>query len=217
MTLTFYCLSGSPFSWKVWLSLERKRRKYDLRILSADAGDLKTPGFTAISPRGKVPAITDGGFALYESAAIIEYLEDKYPDSGQPLWPREIRRRALARRIAGEADSYLYPPVRKLVLELISRRDGEPDAATIEESMAALIREFALLERSFNGPFVSDGDPSAADFTLYPLVAILERIESRRPQYQVGDVIPGSLRGWMKRIEALPYFARTVPPHWRPQ
>lgn len=218
MTMTFYCLSGSPFSWKVWLSLERKQLDYDLRILSADAGDLKTPGFIAdINPRGKVPAITDNGFVLYESTAIIEYLEDEYPDSGQPLWPRETRRRALARRIAAEVDSYLYPPVRRLVLELISRRDGEPDAATIEESMTALIREFALLERSFNGPFVSGGDPSAADFTLYPLVAILGRIESIRPRYKLGDLIPGSLRGWMKRIEASPYFAGTVPPHWRPQ
>ena len=66
LAITFYYLSGSPFSWKVWLSLERKQVPYDLRVLSADAGDLKERDFLAINPRGKVPAIVDDGFSLYE-------------------------------------------------------------------------------------------------------------------------------------------------------
>ena len=103
MALEFYYLSGSPFSWKVWLALEHKQIPYDLRVLSADAGDLKQPAFLAISPHGKVPAIADGGFTLYESSAIVEYLEDAYAGHGHPLWPRDVRARAAARRIAAEA------------------------------------------------------------------------------------------------------------------
>ena len=217
MAMTFYYLSGSPFSWKVWLALERKQLAYDLRILSSDAGDLKTPEFAAINPRGKVPAIVDDGFVLYESAAIIEYFEDNYPQSGQSLWPRAIRARALARRIAGEADSYVYPSVRKLVLELIARREGQPDATIIEEAKFTLAREFALLENSFLGPFVAGTDPSAADFAHYPLVAIIRRIQAKQPHYNVGDVLADGICKWMDRIEALPYFAKTAPPHWRPQ
>ncbi|MFA6984657.1 MAG: glutathione S-transferase family protein [Arenimonas sp.] len=217
MAMTFYYLSGSPFSWKVWLALERKQLAYDLRILSSDAGDLKTAEFVAINPRGKVPAIVDDGFVLYESAAIIEYLQDNYPQSGQPLWPHAVRARALARRIAGEADSYIYPSVRKLVLELIARREGQPDAAIIEEAKAALVGEFALLERSLLGPFVTGSDPSAADFAHYPLAAIIRRIEARQPHYEVGDVLPDGIRKWMEQIGMLPYFAKTTPPHWRPQ
>jgi glutathione S-transferase len=45
MAITFYYLSGSPFSWKVWLSLERKNLSFDLKLLSADAGDLQSPAF----------------------------------------------------------------------------------------------------------------------------------------------------------------------------
>lgn len=128
-------------------------------------------------------AIVDDGFVLYESSAIIEYLEDNYPQSGERLWPHAIRARALARRIAGEADSYIYPSVRKLVL----------------------------------GPFVTGSDPSAADFAHYPLAAIILRIEARQPHYKVGDVLPDSIRKWMEQIGMLPYFAKTMPPHWRPQ
>lgn len=72
MAITFYYLSGSPFSWKVWLSFERKRMSYDLRVLSADAGDLNKPAFLAINPRGKVPAIVDNRFTLHESSAIVD-------------------------------------------------------------------------------------------------------------------------------------------------
>jgi glutathione S-transferase len=73
VTITFYYLSGSPFSWKVWLSLERKQIPYELRVLSANAGDLMAPEFLTINSRGKVPAIVDDGFALNESLAIVEY------------------------------------------------------------------------------------------------------------------------------------------------
>lgn len=216
MSITFYYLSGSPFSWKVWLALEHKQLAYDLRVLSAAAGDLKKPEFTAINPRGKVPAILDDGFVLHESSAILEYLEDEYPRAGKPLWPQEIRRRALARRIAAEADSYVYPHVRRLVLELIERREGRPSATTIEEAKAALVREFALLERSLPGPFAAGAEPSGADFALYPMTAILGRIDARQRDHEVADVIPGGIRQWMSQVEALPFFARTTPPHWRP-
>jgi len=52
MAIRFYYLSASPFGWKVWLALERKRIDYEMVLLSADAGDLKPPGFLAINPRG---------------------------------------------------------------------------------------------------------------------------------------------------------------------
>ena len=49
MSIKFHCLSGSPFSWKVWLALEHKALTYDIQVLKADAGDLKCPEYLAIS------------------------------------------------------------------------------------------------------------------------------------------------------------------------
>jgi len=77
MALDFYYASGSPYAWRVWLALEHKRIPYNWKLLSFDAGDLQKSSFHAINPREKVPAIVDDGFALYESSAILEYLEDK--------------------------------------------------------------------------------------------------------------------------------------------
>lgn len=215
VTITFYYLSGSPFSWKVWLSLERKQIPYELRVLSADAGDLKTPEFLTINSRGKVPAIVDDGFALNESLAIVEYLEDRYPASGDPLWPRDARARALARKVALEGDSFVYANVRKLVVELIMRKQGQPDDAIVGEAKAALASELPLLEALFQGPFVAGAEPSVADFSLYPFLAVLNRVVIRRPEYKIGDLVPAGVRHWMEQVEALPYFTKTIPPHWK--
>jgi glutathione S-transferase len=215
MSVTFYYLSGSPFAWKVWLALEYKGVPYELKLLSVDAGDLKNPEFAAINPRKKVPAIVDDGFVLYESAAIVDYLEDCYADRGPRLWPQDVKARALARRVALEADGYIYPQVRKLALELLMRREGRADEAGAAEAKSQLVQEFSMLEQSFAGHFVVGEAPTAADFALYPMIAILERIQVRRPDCETFSVVPEYLRAWKARVEALPFFATTYPPHWR--
>lgn len=215
MSLAFYALSGSPFSWKIWLSLEHKQLPYELHMLSADAGDLKSPGFLAVNPRGKVPTIADDGFTLYESSAIAQYLEDAYPDSGKPLIPRDAKRAALVRRLAAEAEAYVYPLVRALVGELINRREGEPDRAAIEETLFDLRRELEIVDASRRGDFLAGDEASIADFTLYPLIALLVRVDSRRPGYGVGGALPRGVAAWAQKVEALPYFEKTTPPHWK--
>lgn len=213
--LTFYYASGSPFAWTVWLALEHKQVPYEAKLLSFAAGDPKTPDYTAINPRQKVPAIVDGGFALYESGAIVEYLEDKYRGSGAPLWPQDVKARALARRVAVEANAYLQQPLEELFTELMARRDGTPEAAAVDKIKQTLAAELALMERSFAGDYVAGALVSAADFALYPRLAFLVRVDEKRPGHGLRALIPERLRPWMARIEALPYFSKTYPPHWR--
>src|SRR5689334_16920917 len=102
--LTFYYGSGSPYAWRVWLALEHKQLAYELKTMSFTAGDLRTPEYLAVNPRHRVPAIVDDGFSLYESSAILEYLDEKYP--GPRLFPADLRQRATARRLVREADEY---------------------------------------------------------------------------------------------------------------
>jgi hypothetical protein len=44
---------------------------------------------------------------------------------------------------------------------------------------------------------------------------LVRRIDDRQPKHGLGDRMSKRLAGWMKRIEALPYYAKTVPPHWK--
>ena len=104
MPLVFHYLSGSPFSWKVWLALEHKGVPYRLRVLQADLGDLRAPLYLKLNPHGKAPLVEFDGFPLYESGSIIEFLEEQFP--GNNLWPSDIQQRVLGRRLAAEVDGY---------------------------------------------------------------------------------------------------------------
>ena len=215
MSMTLYSLSGSPFAWKVQLCLEAKGLAYDIRLLSYDAGDLKKPDFMAVNPRGKVPVLDDDGFVLTESAAIVDYLEDRYGSSGPGLWPSDVQDRATARRYALETDGYLYPLVRTLTLELLMKGGAPPDERLVAQAKTQLAAEFDLIGGRFGAAFLVGDRVSAADFTLYPMLAILRRVHAKRPQYGIGDLMPKAVHPWMGLIEALPYFAKTFPPHWQ--
>ena len=130
----FYYASGSPYAWRVWLALERKGVPYHRKTLSFDAGDLKTAEFGALNPRRRVPVLVDDDFALAESAAIVEYIEDRWP-LGPALFASDPRRRAIQRRMVREADQYLAPAGNRFVT-------GEGSEDTLND----LRRELALWE-----------------------------------------------------------------------
>jgi glutathione S-transferase len=213
MALTFYCGSGSPYAWKVWLTLEHKQIPYEFKLLSFDRGDLKQPEFRAVNPRGQVPAIVDDGFALWESSAIVEYLEERFPE--RPLLPSEAKGRALVRRLMLEADNHLYPAMGDLLSATLFRKATEPeDPARIAAGREGFLRELATWEALLMGDFLA-GSLSLADFAAYPHLRMVRRIDERQPQNGLGDRMPPRLGAWMRRIEALPYYARTIPPHWK--
>ena len=214
-TITFYFGSGSPYAWKIWLALEHKKLPYEAKRMTFDGGDLKTAEFTAINPRQKVPALMDNGFAMYESAAILEYLEDRYPDSGEPLWPKDVQSRAIARRRTAEVVAYVDPINSKIFSEIFGPADKLPDLAVVAAGKKAMSAELMRIEGWLDKDYLAGEKLGAADFTLYPYVAFLGRIDNRKPGYDLLALVPPKLAAWMKRIEALPYFENTYQPHWR--
>lgn len=212
--ITFYYGSGSPFAWRVWLALEHKQLQYDLKEISFSRGDLKTPQYRRISPRGKVPAIVDDGFSLYESAAIVEYLEECYPRSGASLFPGDARSRATIRRLVNEADLYLDAAGRKLLQAVLFTDKADWDEARISAGREALAVELSTFEDYLSGDYYG-GELSAADFTIYPLVALMQRMQVRKPDLDVTSLIGPKMSAWTQRIESLPFYSNTYPPHWR--
>jgi glutathione S-transferase len=213
MALTFFFGSGSPFAWKVWLTLEHKGIAYAAKRLSFDKDETRTPEFLKVNPRGKVPAIVDDGFALYESNAICEYLEEQYPQ--KPLLPKDAKGRALVRRLIGEADDGLYKLESDLMDQVLYRPAAERDPKQIEEAKGKLREELKYWQGYLKGEFFA-GALSLADFAIYPYMRIGVRVEERTHGLGLKrQDLPANIAAWMKRIEALPYFERTIPPHWR--
>ena len=212
MALTFYAGSGSPYAWKVWLALEHKGIPYELKMLSFDKGDTRTPEFLAVNPRAKVPAIVEDGVAVSESSAIVEYLEDRYP--WKPLLPKDAAGRATVRRIAAEADNYLAETVEKLFgLTLYAKQ--APAAGEIAAAQEHALAEIAILEKTLTADYLA-GDISIADFTAYPHVRLLQRVDERSPGNGIGrNRLSPKVAAWAGRIEAMPYYSKTIPPHWK--
>lgn len=212
MALTFYYGSGSPFAWKVWLTLEHKGVPYEFKLLSFDAKDTQKPEFLKVNPRGQVPAIVHDGFALYESGAICEYLEERFPH--QPLLPMEPQARATVRRLALEVEHLSKADTPLFEQTLFRAKDAPEDRAKIAAAQETVLKELAIWDARLTGDYLA-GALSLADFTLYPPVRSLRRIDLRQPQNGLGDRMPKRLQAWMDRIEALPYYEKTVPPHWK--
>jgi glutathione S-transferase len=213
MALTFYYGSGSPYAWRVWLALEHKAIAYELKTVSFSAGDLTKPEYLALNPRHKVPTIAEGDFSLYESAAILEYLEEQY-STGKVLFPGSVHQRAVIRRLVREADEYLAHALERLVDSVLFTKREKWDLHEIAAGREAFLKELAVFEGYLRGDWFGS-ELSAADFTVYPIVALCLRMEKKKEDLNVGTAIGPKIAAWMQRFEALPYFDKTYPPHWK--
>src|SRR5262245_440894 len=96
-----------------------------------------------------------------------------------------------------------------------ARRCSDATATAIRRRLQhkdALAPEIAWAEQVCADGFVT-GEPSAADYSIYPWLAMLRRLEERQPDH--GFRLPASLRRYMGVVESLPFVERTIPPHWK--
>jgi glutathione S-transferase len=214
MSLTLYYGSGSPFAWRAQLALEHKALAYERKVLSFSAGDTRKPEFVAINPRHTVPTLVDGDFVLYESNAITAYLDDAYPGRGAPLFPGDARMRATVWRLMMEVDNYVTKATDEVVDYGFSTKPEERDPQKLESARKAVTEEFAQMTRYMKGDFLV-GPLSAADFSLYPPVAFMFRVRVKLPEFDADSLLTSELKRWKTRMEGLPYFDKTIPPHWK--
>jgi glutathione S-transferase len=79
--LTLYHAAPSRSSIARWM-LEEVGEPYDIHLLSLSKGDNRAPGYLAVNPMGKVPALRHGDVVITEAAAICAYLADEFPRAG---------------------------------------------------------------------------------------------------------------------------------------
>jgi glutathione S-transferase len=214
MSLTLYYGSGSPFAWRAQFALEHKALAYERKVLSFSAGDTRKPEFVALNPRHTVPTLVDGDFVLYESNAITAYLDDAYPGRGAPLFPGDARMRATVWRLMMEVDNYVMKATDEVVDYGFSTKPEERDPQKLDAARKAVAEEFAQMTRYMKGDFLV-GPLSAADFSLYPPVAFMFRVRVKLPDFDADGLLTPELKRWKTRVESLPYFDKTIPPHWK--
>ncbi len=215
MALTFFHGQGSPYSWRVWLALEHLGLPYELKVISFSDKDQLKPEFVALNPRHQVPTIVHDGFALWESLAILGYLDEIA--GGHRLFPGTAQERGRLWRLVREDEEHLDGKgLTPIYDELYGKAEGvAPDEARIEAGRKKLREELDTFGRELRGAFLAGDAPSAADFVLYPDIAYVKRIGLKKPQSKLEGILPAPIAQWAARVEALPYFEKTFPPHWR--
>ena len=219
MAIELYWGSGSPFAWRVMLTLEVKRLPYESKLLEFSKQEHKTPAYLQLNPRGKVPTLKDGDFVLYESIAIMAYLDRKYPTP--PIFGTTAEQTGLIWRLVLECESYLLSAGDKVVRPLFFGK-GLENLNEIQTAVELIRRELKIVDgRLADSNWLVGGEISAADIAIFPLVQLLLRAagkEAARPLdlglVPLSQTFPNIAR-WVRRIEELPNYQRTYPPHWR--
>lgn len=210
---------GSPYSWRVLLALEIKGIPYQSRQLSFSGNDLRSESYRAINPRGLVPALKDGEFILYESLAILSYLDAKKPEP--PLFGNNAAETGLVWRQIMECVYYLEPHMTSFAGTIFSGELPEKRGEAIKSRKQVeqeLNRLDALLAHN---EYLAGKRISAADVATYPVVQLLTIAARRENSEAVSgkllqvDMHFPALHAWCRRIEALPGFEKTNPPHWQ--
>jgi glutathione S-transferase len=220
MAIDLYWISGSPFSWRVMLALEHKRLAYESHLLQASRQEHKSPQMLAMNFRGRVPVLKDGDYVVFESLAILYYLEQKYPDP--PIFGRTPEEAGVIMRVICEYQAYAEPHVTKLVQALFST---SPDETTpldeLAQSMHVVANEARSIElRLATSEWVVGDSFSAADMVIFPaLQTLLRALNKPRGEELSARFLPlavnyPALERWIARVEALPGYGRTYPPHW---
>src|SRR5215207_11122460 len=112
MAIDLYWGSGSPYSWRVLLALEFKRLAYTSHLLQFSKQEHQSPQILAMNPRGRVPILKDGDYVVFESLAVMYYLERKYP--AKPLFGDSPEEGAVIMRVCCEFQAYIEEHVMRV-------------------------------------------------------------------------------------------------------
>lgn len=208
--LRIYGMSGSPFVRRTELVLAEKNIDYKLITLSRANGDLQSSQHLARNPRGRVPVMEHGELTLYESQAIVEYLEDHYPEP--PLIPKNLGDRGRMRIAEMECLIYFTNALTQVAQNVFLVPPEKRDPIKVSDSLAVISKELDRLEQygsSLGNNYLIGNEVSRADFTWLPFVELVGRagVDIDADKY-------GWTKKWRKILEGRPSYDKTYPAHW---
>jgi len=219
MAYEIYWGAGSPNSWRPLLGLEVKRLDYNSNILDFSKKEHQSPEMLAMNPRGLLPVLKDGDVVVYESIAILTYLDKKHPD--KPLFGTTAEETAHIWKRIFEFENYLREAIEGIIRPVFFD-DVTDSMDSIEKSASYVEAEFKIIEaRLENAYYVAGDNISAADIILFPFVQALLRamvLKAAEPldlKFKNFEKNYPNLTQWLVRIESIPGYDNTYPPNWK--
>ncbi len=206
--LILYTYWRSSASYRVRMALNLKGLDYESRSvhLVRDGGQQLSADFTALNPQQLVPTLVHGNQVLTQSLAILEYLEETFPQ--QPLLPPSSGERARVRAIAQAIACEIHPLNNLRVLKYLTGPGGLD-----EESKMAWYRHWTesglkavekMLDHPDTARFCHGNEPTLADCCLLPQV-----YNARRFNCDLSGL--NRLVGICNELEQMPAIDKAVP------
>jgi glutathione S-transferase len=200
-----YGIPGSPYVRSALLGLEEKDAPYVFAPLGA--GQHRTPEHLRLHPFGRVPVIDHDGFVMYETAAILRYVDALFP--APAFRPREARQAARADQLANIVDWYFFRNISVPITwerTMVLRFGGVPN----EEKIAAALPGARIcvneIERLRGDSEFLVGDAvSIADLMLAPQLDYFAATAEGR------EILDGTrLAAWLERMRSRPSMRATA-------
>jgi maleylacetoacetate isomerase len=206
--MKLYTYYRSTAAFRVRIALNIKGLAYESVSRHLRKGEHRTAQFLELNPQGLVPALEDGGRIYSQSLAIIEYLNEKYPEP--PLLPADPGDRAVVRSLALAVACDMHPLNNMRVLNFLRKPLGLDETAVsttwyqhwIAEGFRALEEE--AKRSSKDGRHLFGTSVTLADVYIVPQMYNAVRFKCDLAPYP-------TLRGICGYLETLPPFANAAP------
>jgi maleylpyruvate isomerase len=207
--MKLYTFFRSSASYRVRIALNLKGLSYEPAPihLRRGGGEQFSERYKVVNPQSLVPALDDGGRILTQSLAIIEYLDEKYPQP--PLLPSDPSDRALVRSMALIVACEIHPIQNLRVLNYVKKEYNQTDDQVnhwaqhwIELGLSALERLIVAQPR--RGKFCFGDAPTLADICLVPQLGNARRYGCDLSQYP-------TILSIEKNCVTIPQFANAAP------
>jgi len=191
----------STYSRRIRIALIEKGIHADLAEVDMASGAHRQPEYQKLNPYGRVPTLEDDGFVLYESTAILEYLEATHP--APPLVPADVRGRALVSMHAKLCDLQLSRQTGAIIFPKRFLPKERWDEAAMAQAKKEIEKHLGILEAQLQGKQYLVGDRySLVEVCYTPFVEFFPLMEITPP---------AAVAAWSARMLERPSARETKP------
>ncbi|QBY05315.1 maleylacetoacetate isomerase [Thalassotalea sp. HSM 43] len=205
ITLYGYWRSSAAYRVRIALNLKNIAHQHKSVHLVKDGGQQHSDSYVTLNPNELVPTLVDGDFVVNQSLAIIDYLDEKYPQS--PLYPQDLKDKTQVKALAYDIACDVHPLNNLRVLQYLSGPLAVSDAQKSEWYKHWISQGFAALETRLQqcaGKFCYKDQPSVADLCLIPQIYNAKRFNIDMSPYPTINRIEQECAKLNAFIDALP-------------
>jgi glutathione S-transferase len=193
----------STYSRRVLIALIEKDIAHEGVAIDMAARKHKEPAYLTLNPYGRVPTLEEDGFVLYESTAILDYLEATHPKPA--LAPKDARSRALVDMHMKLCDLQMTRPWAAIVFPKRFLPKERWNETAMTQAKTEVEKHLAIVERELGDRQFLVGDQfTLADLCYLPFLEFLPLAEIKPPP---------AVAAWSERLLARPSARKTKPDH----